>query len=281
MHEMSLAPVHNAFYILFDNETIDKTISYMSGKAKELPVEINSKIFSAVNKVNELAGQQIETSKVIEEINSDIESYKSFYELNSRLLKSKTSPEWYQNASFSFPFNKKYEPDEKIFLQLIVLHNIFQHSTMHNLFDQVDMYRVLNNSFKNFGVKEDNIYRTIYLIKSLTGNDKYPLLNETKLNGSDENRIIYISDLFFGENIAAYLNIHEYMGTKYFHKENFETLLDWLFLFTVRNYFKENKIAEKKLLERVKAHYSFFETLKKEAEESSKRTKKTCKEKRS
>jgi glycosidase len=269
MHEMNLAPVHQAFAALFDKEMLEKIDSYISGKETQLPEEINSEIFSTVNKVNGFADQSIETSEVIKGIHTDLRTFRSFEELNSKLLKKTTCPKWYKEAYLNFPFKKNGTSDKKILIQLILLHNIFQHSTLNNLFDLIDTYRILNSSFRTLGVSEDRIYSTIYLIKSLTGKEKYHLWAESLFTdpkpmqlSDKECKVIYVSDLFYGQDISEYLNINEYKGEKYFHKESFETLLDWLFLLLSAGYFKEKKKDEKTILSKIKAQYSFFSDIK-------------------
>ena len=269
MREMNLAPVHQAFYTLFEKNSVEGLEAFIGGDKEIFPEEINSKIFSVVSKVNEFANQSIETSEVIEGVHSDIESFRLFYELDSKISKKKTCPEWYKKAGKSFPHKEENESGIRTLIQLIILHNIFQHSTMHNLFDQIDTYRILSNSLRSSGISEDKLHNTILLVKSLTGNDKYHLWTETKLFGSDkENQVIYVSDLFFGQNVTTYLNINEYRGIKYFSKENFETLLEWLFLLSLAGMFKKKKIKERTVLEKIKTHYSFFETLRQKANES-------------
>jgi glycosidase len=269
LRELNLTPVHGAFNALFNEELINKTESYITGKEEKLPEEMNARIFSAVSKINEFAAQGIETSAVIEGIHNDVDSFRKLSELNAKLLKRKTCPKWYKEASLSFPFRDNGNADSKILIQLLMLHNIFQYSDLINLFDNIDTYRMLNNTCRNFGIPEDKIYSTIYFIKSLTGKDKYHLWKDKDMVGTGkESRVIYISDLFYGENIAAYLNINEHLGIKYFHKESFETLLDWLFMLLSASYFNEMKTSEKIALDKIKMLYSFFIDIKDKAEKS-------------
>jgi hypothetical protein len=269
LRELSLAPIHRAFEALFNEELINRTESYISGKEEKLPEEMNSRMFSVVNKINEFAVQNIETSAVIEGIHNDIDSFRKLSELDSKVLKRKTCPKWYKEASRSFLFKNNKNANSKILIQLLMLHNIFQYSGLHNLFDNIDAYRVLNNTCRNFGIPEDKIHSTIYLIKSLTGKDKYHLWTEKDMAGTrKESRVIYVSDLFYGESIAAYLNINEHNGIKYFHKESFDWLLDWLFMLLSASYFKQKKTTEKTTLDKIKTYYSFFTDVKDKAEKS-------------
>ena len=269
LREMNLAPVHLAFNALFEKDILKNVETYINGKLDAPPDDMNSKIFSAVNKVNEFAVQSIETSAAIDGIHEDLNSFRKLALLNSRLQKRKTCPKWYKQASENFPFKRKDNIENDTLIQLIILHNIFHRSTLHNLFDHVDTYRVLSNSLRNFGLSEEKLYITIFFIKTLTGNDKYHLWNKTDLSESgNEEKVIYISDLFYGENISGYLNIHEYKGIKYFNKENFEKLLDWLFLISSAACFNQKKETEKASLDKIRVLYNLFSNFKIKAEES-------------
>ncbi len=282
MKELSLAPVHRSFTALFEKEILTKTENFITGKKEKLPADIEARIFSVVDKVNDFAHLNIDASPVIKNVDSDIESLRNFSDINSKILKRKSCSRWYKEASRSFPFSQKDGLENKLLIHFIFLHNIFNQTAMNGLrenipleFDQLDIYRVLNNSFKRIGIPEDQLYSRIYLIKSLIRKEKIHLWTETELignkpdrRGCKENQVIYVSDLFFGNDVTAYLNIHDHKGIKYFHKESFETILDWLFFLSVKNYFSETKINEKAILNKIKEHYTFFVSIKEKAAES-------------
>ncbi len=269
MKELSLVPVYQSLLDLFEKETLIKTENFILNKEDKLPGNINPKISSVINKINDFTGFDSNSSPVIENLLRDFESTRDFSAKNFSILKRKNCPKWYKEASLSFPFKKKGNIENKILIHLIFLYNIFHQYASNNLFDQIDAYRVLDKSLKEAGVREDQVYSRVFLIKTLISKEKIHLWMEGKLiSNKKENMIIYGSDLLAGDDAVRYLNINDYEGKKYFHKESFETMLDWLFFLSVINYFGKNRTNEKAVLKKVKECYTFFNTMKKKAAES-------------
>ena len=68
--------------------------------------------------------------------------------------------------------------------------------------------------------------------------------------------------------MTAYLNIHDYEGKTYFNKENFEDLIDWIFILSIKEIFKDSEIKAKDRLARIKELHQFLDIISSKAPES-------------
>ena len=159
---------------------------------------------------------------------------------------------------------------DKLLIPVLLL-NLFYNSgfVSHNIFDQINSYRILQKSYSDYGISPENLYNKIYLTKNLVSPEKIHLWKEYDFSKIDEEQsVIFISDLFFGKDMSALLNINEFEGKKYFHKERFEELLSWLLFLSVKELFKNEILNSKEKTDRIKLLYNFFTNISKKAGKS-------------
>ncbi len=223
------------------NETDQKSFEEIINSAEDFIDEINSVIPVPVNK-------EIAISKIKDEMNA----IREFSSLMRKQSLRKRKSKWYTNAESKIgTFNNGKEKRE-LFFPLLVLKNTF--SVMNtsddqknlNMVDHLHLENILFENLKGFGHKEHNIKEEINLLKILTADDE--LYNSERVNLKSEFpdesiktkksaspkpkkilRAEFLTNIIFKLNENDnYLRVNEHNGIIYYHKENFENLIDWI-----------------------------------------------------
>lgn len=265
--ELNLEPVRTAFAELLREEIFEDIEDYLeSGDIdKTLPDSFIERLADTVSRVNGINRVKIESGTVLENAEKDFSALRSAKYFLGKTADRKSTPEWLKIAVADMPLN-----DYEILIPILILDLIYNNETNgRELFDMLDTYNILNRFYTGKGISGEEIYRNIFLVKSITSREKLHLWKNSNRAGSkNENMAIYLSDLMFGKSMKACLNIHDYEGITYFNRENFEELLRWLFILSVKEMFNSGKLIAKERLAQIKSLRQFFDTIKSGASQS-------------
>lgn len=274
LNEMNLVPVHEAFEKLLRPALLEKVHNYITtpGKETALPEELPRALSSAAENLCTFLSVGRDNELILKELKNDLAALISFNEFNNKLYNRKNCPKWFKEFISDLPATKntKTTSIDKLLIPVILFYILYNSNPYNrNYFDILNTYILLQKCYGYLSVPLNELYSKIYLTKNLISPEKIHLWKENEFSEIDnEQLVIFISDLFFGKDIAAYLGLHEFEGTSYFHKESFELILGWFCLLSVKEIFKGNPGTEKETLNKLKLYYQLFETLKEKAAES-------------
>jgi hypothetical protein len=267
MNELNLEPIRNAFASLLNKKIFEEVEEYIGSEKKDqkLPDSFIERMADTVSRINSLNGININTDSVIENAEENFSALKETNHFIKSTTKKKSCPKWFKETTSNLPL-ESYNILMPLFI-IDILYNDELHS--RRMFDMLDTYNILYKYYSAQHFSEDEIYRTIYLVKSLTSQEKLHLWKTGNLiKNKNESYAIYISDLLFGKNMIAYLNIHDYEGITYFNKENFEELIYWINFLSIKEIFKDRKIKVKDRLTRIKGLNQFLNAILEKAPKS-------------
>lgn len=267
LNELNLEPVRRSFAGLLNKETFNDLKNYIESEIKDekLPGKFIEKMTDTALQINSLDSINIKVETVLQKMTDDLVGIKNIRHFIKGAVKKKSCPAWFRDSVSGLPI-EAYD----ILIPLLIIDNLYNDtSDSGKMFNMLDTYNILDKYYKAQGFSENNTYSKIYMIKSLTSQDKLHLWKTGKLvENKNENLAIYASDLLFGKNVTAYLNIHDYEGNIYFNKENFELLIQWLYLLSIKEVFLDDKIIAKDRQNRIRKLYQFLSTISDKASES-------------
>ncbi|HKJ82331.1 MAG TPA: alpha-amylase family glycosyl hydrolase [Ignavibacteriaceae bacterium] len=260
MNELNLEPIRYAFDSLLNKKLFEEIEEYIGSEEKDtkLPDSFIERMANTVSRINSLNGININADSVVENSEENFLALKRANHFINATTKKKTCPKWFKETISKLPV-ESYD----ILIPLFIIDILYNDELRsRRMFDMLDTYNILHKYYTVQNLSEDEIYRMIYLVKSLTSQKKLHLWKTGSLiDNKNESLAIYVSDLLFGKNMTAYLNIHDYEGKTYFNKENFEELIEWIKILSIKEIFKDREIKVKDRLTRIKILNQFLNTI--------------------
>jgi len=237
---------------------------------------IKNDLNNLINELNLIQHTPLEKSKVSKLILDDIKTVKEFSTIWKKESNKKSSPQLIKNInSFLIFFNDNgVKENKEIIFPLILLNKLpypgdpaYNSITRKNIFEKLMLDKVLANAFERWGHSYENLNKEVELIKVLLTDEIFNLLEKELKNGkkknnshqaakeslpagkadskmgnnfkntSTEQKIIDI--LFSSRTILHFINLNEFEGIKYYSKERFEELINWIFTLNGINILKE------------------------------------------
>jgi glycosidase len=240
--EINLAPLHYALYDLFNEESYTALKTFTSDKkTAEIPDILSKKIEHTLQEI--LNSNRIEFNKenTLSVIAEDFNRVKE-------AVKQKKKPT--QKAASKDNDQGVLKDNDKLLTVLfpqIILYRIFVGSNTntakgYEIFDNLLLNRVVFSSLSRFMPPED-AGLNVHLIKILSSNriEELKTLFAGSSSRSKKSLRLLLQSIFEDNEISGFLNINEFKKKKYFSKEKFEYLLDWIYTLNKIFYIDDKK----------------------------------------
>ncbi len=277
--EMDLIPLHSSIEVLFSLDNLEKFRNYLltSSKTKnkkqddiKIPPAIITAFENVVVQINKTAEFDFDSERRLEKFISAIKATQSFYQFWIRFNKRKNVPKWIQGININLPVNEQLNFGTDLlllFLYITLSHTIPKKKAnrivVSEIFYDTMLSKVINNLLSNLDEEENYLQKTELaenlLLYDLIFNDKLKSGKKKKSKKIKEaitqNYLtkLPVSVLLDNDIVLKFLHVNEYEGIRYFNKERFQLLLNWVLLISVRiNYttlekpFLEKKVSKKK-----------------------------------
>lgn len=288
LQEMNLTPIHYALQQLFNSETFHHfdNFCFQSKPDEKENTPLSLKVILGkyewlLNEMKNTLHLRFDVNLASKEFERKIRAIKKTEEYLRTVKKQKNIPKWFKEGESGIKIyeKKSYLRQLEIFFVFFVLDDLQKYLTENNQqFNNVEklvIEKPLQKLFSRREFNSESVYQTVLLIKSLlasiNGFDKSEINPERKENILTS-ALPIMKDLLSDVNVKLLIKNNEFEGKKYFNKEQFEILLEWItttLIFTVLYQEKIfTKAAEEKkfLLENVKYFFLMNESLKKHAE---------------
>jgi len=253
LKELQLFPLHESITDFLNPELIKKINEIISGSIKisEIKNELSINIDNVLNHINTLQPVPVDSEKIKESVVKDIESTSQVNNLLSILEKS--NDDEFKKINNLLTITKNDSNNTAILLSIFLFNRIFNsNSRAENLFDSLIIGKALEQGLKANSSPEKNVGEDIHLIKILTLKDKSSLWDniDKQVKGRKQKSSLtkneFLSALFDGDDVKWFTLVNEYEGNKYFNKEKFELLLDWIFTLKVSLASVKNETTKRK-----------------------------------
>lgn len=265
--ELKLKPVHDAFVKLFNENQIDKLVDELITDVNESEKEVEAvkQLIEDFSKLLKHIRNQISFEEKIEDITDEFsKSVNTIKELNLLLdesfnQKSRISNQNLRKSIVTSP-DANYKENLIVLLLYLIIKQIKKINELKEKYESELFLAIpFRNSLRILGRGEEGIFREITLINTLLQLDA-----EFK----DEDKLIEkIISQMEKETVKSFLLVNEYEGTKYFSKERFEELSDWIFSLDILNSVGTGKNNDE-LISTISNEFKSLQTLKEWSTES-------------
>jgi glycosidase len=261
---LNLLPVHNSFGYLLSNNIkhhfenycfFNDASSVKRDHESAVPEILLKEVSNTFMQVEYAEHTSFNRDNMLKVLNEELISLRIMTKIFENLKKNSSKDSNKASASLVFyngkdeaGISKPIKENREFFFPLMLLKVLINDSSDNNyrkeyLLDKLMLDKVLISAFEQWGHNFERITEEIDLLKILTLNPELydpssreyrPNTNRTPLNEK-----ILIDRIFSGKNNLAYLNFNEFQGIKYYSKERFENLINWIFtlesLIMIRN----------------------------------------------
>ncbi len=286
LDELRLQPIHDAFENIFIEEEINKLIDdTITHVEEEKIIDYDLEIISAnfgklVDLIKDKYDYDDKYSTCIQDFRKEIEAVRDINKLLLEEFPAKGNIK-YSNIHEDFELSVKHNYKENILLYLInnvitLIEEMFEpikEREEESFIQRLLFDKPVKHILERHGRGEESRFRKLTLLNVLlkfNGSlfnvaDKKvefeELRNADKLKKYlKKNKLDLIEELFNSELVHVFLGVNEYKGIKYYSKENFDDLLNWIFTLTVIDY--DLKWKSEDIAELIKKSYIICEDLK-------------------
>ena len=236
LEEIHYEDFHAKFENLFNRESLDNFIKYsieLDTAEKELDLSfmtgsLNEMIAALKNHYD----IEMNAPLLIETFENELEIIKTINELIKTRTAKKEHYYFQIRNSVIYSQHHDYYEHTAVFLIWYLINNLAEitrskHSP-RSFIDDTYLYNPIRNVLRRFGKGETAVEKDLNLLLILSDSYKQfvKISSEEKKSGLFNS---FFAALFSSPLASAYLNINEYKGAKYFAKESFEEIVDWLF----------------------------------------------------
>lgn len=239
IQELNLVPLHEAIAELFTRTNIDELKIFANESLKnigddslQISSSLKTKISAVVSEIKLLNQSTIDEIEVIKKLQSDLLNYKvssdelKKNDLNDLLLKY-----------FHFAQNGgKKIYDDLIILYYVVKRILVTTRNVNKNENAIELYSslMLEQPLWQALIRLDDNYHTVKLefdlLKILaSGLESFSEIFAGKPKKDETETQTHLISLLKKSNIKHFIGYHDYLGTGYVRKENFEILLQWDF----------------------------------------------------
>jgi len=264
LKELVLLTLHRAIKDLFSVDSFKHLKSYCFGilntplkenslqNAKPVvPFNFENNLNIIIDEINRLANLTLDKSKIRQHVINEMKKLAMCSGIINKQQDSKTQLKWFQNALkdlLIYNNNGSTFFKEIFFIELILSKIVKEwlseknQSNNYGLFNNLMITKVLLEILGRFGQPANYLTMYVELIKILTSPIIiYHFNDQDNLSGSLKNEFSQtpgtamitsklILNLFDVKYINDYLMVNVYEGVKYFNRERFEDLMNWLFI---------------------------------------------------
>lgn len=293
LQEMNLTPIHYAMQQLFNSETFHHFDNYcFQHKLKEddntpLPLKIIiGKYEWLLSESKKTLHLRFDVNVASKEFERKIRSIKKIEEYLQKVKKMKRQPKWFSEGESSITIysNNGYLRQLEIFFIFIALDELqkllAENNHQFNNIEKLVIEKPLQKLFAKREFNNDTVLYSVEIVKTLLSvsnlfdkdvKEVKSFSNETDLLNKE---IEVFKEMFSYKKVKSFIKYNEYDEKKYFSKEQFELLLDWIttsIIFRVYNSkssFTKSTEEKKYLIDNVKYYLFLNQLLKKRANES-------------
>jgi len=217
----------------------------------EIDEEIK-RIHKSLSKITEL---KIPADELIKNILAEISIISDFNKSFSDLLSNKRAASWkndVQKILYPDPIHNGREDVSFLLFNIIlyqILKSINQGETKENVFDKLFIWKPFFEISSFLKYKDIGQYyelsKTIFLTKKLPIERKVKSSEKSDSRKNEDNILDFLNNLFNVEEFKNFVQVHDYLGKKYFNKERVEDFFRWNFIFTAINHSYNSKKTEK------------------------------------
>ncbi len=273
INEINLAPVHDAFENLFNDDAIENFVhSFVLSETPETESEkslkfLSNKFYYLLNTVKHHFNLSVDLEKYVKEFDNCLQGIGKVnpFIQNNIFLKYNTRVKDIQKA---IVISKKSNYKNNSVLLLIYLTSmrlktfIEENLTGNNPFEKIYLSVPVRKILERFGKGDWEIFKDMTLINLLikyqTGlfniEELYSFLGVKSSRNQIQNfwrknKSNILNEIIQDENVKSFMDVNEYKGTVYYSKERFEDLINWIFSLTVCSYTikRENELGHIKI----------------------------------
>ena len=298
LRELQLYPLHEAIIDFINPEFVNKIKEQKVLKENsELNDEITGKLNNVLNHINSISPVPFDSNKIKREVVNDISAAIKTRDLLNNFKKVNEKEFEKIKDSQVYVDGKKPDNNWAVLLSLILFNRLFNsNGREENLFENLIAGKPLSIIYNFISPDNPENGNDIHLVKLLTSKNLFVLWDNSIKRMSNEskekkkkslNEKDFVTTLFNDSNAKWYLGLNEFEGIKYYNKEKFEKLLNWIFSLKVLNLngfkdpdVKKDKNKKTKFVKNEKTstyedhirnilkEYKFFQNLKKASDDS-------------
>jgi len=281
-NELHLTEVHASLRKLLSPYNLDMfealmTIDKLSNKEiKQVYSDMAGDVNYFVNELNNIKNIPLDNKEVINSVEEEIKDIRLFLNTLNETNKSKKKAEWLNDAIslITIMGENGKRVNRTMLLPLIILRNTALHNNIDDLpgtgsfFKRIMMDRILQEVLENKGVQKAEMSNKLLLAEALLKINKEGYKTPAAL----------LKDAASNKETVDYIGLHEYQGTRYFNKENFDSYIDWQFTFSaitavnpahdIVSNSRVKKPAKKNIEDKLKSLYEFYTKIKTKSTEA-------------
>lgn len=273
MIALRLQPVHQAFEGLFTNTLIDELTHFVFHFKTNKQTKIDTEKFASafnqfITKVESEFDVVLHHLLPTENFLSDIQSLEKLYNYftanEKELLKIISKPGFIPLLqTLTIDSSKNYVENLHILYAYFILRNIRTFSPgdvdPDEFIGQFALELPLQHVFKMTGAGHNEVIRNINLVNNLVtyGHEIYNFESIAQMSWQNtdpealktflKNKATLALRLIEDEFVQELIGVNEYEGVRYFSKELFEDLSDWLLTLALLHYFKTGNLSNEQL----------------------------------
>ena len=284
LKELKLTPLHEAIIYYLEPEFVDRIKSEITqpatkGKkktelvAEELEVRLNN----VITHLSRVQNVPFDRDKITKEVIGDIYSEKELHKILNAFQKK--YPVVYKDILQSLTISKGETQDSnRITFFSLILINRFLNSNgkWDGLFDELILGKPLHTCLAKVSQNHEEAGNNILLVKILSSKSKVKLWDKTtgmelqtgkRKNSLSEGELL--EKLLDDDETRWYIGLNEYEGKRYFNKERFENLVNWIFTLTsLVSAGRFSKTGTDEQIKELQKNHRFFKKIKRASAES-------------
>ncbi len=247
LKELKLNPLHESIVYYLEPGFTDRIKSeiihpVVKGKKKQDSVikEVEERMNYIIGNLNNVQSFRFDNEKIIKDITNDFDAAKK---LNKTLNSfQKKHPVIYREIIKSFVISKDDELNNNwaTFFSLFLVNAILNsNDNVNGLFDELILGKPLHSVLVKGSQNHEEAGNNILLIKILTSKSKVHLWDnakqselKTRKKKTSLSEGELLNQLLNDDETKWYIGLNEHEGIKYFNKERFENLINWIFTLT-------------------------------------------------
>lgn len=281
LKELQLVPFHESIKNFLTKDAIENFKTSITNEKSEdkFNVVIDEDIPAVIAQLNHILDVPLDAVQIKTDLQNDFYIIRNLYQFIESGKKKKRVSSWLIDFDSALIFRND-SPHLENLLSLFLVKRLLN-SNKDN-FDTLLFWKALKEVFESVGINKEEIDANIILIKGLAFND-IPGLWQTDNLEKENDEKQFLDVITKNDEINSYIGLNEYEGVKYYNKERFENLINWILSLHTLNlsqeYFRykeksstynksvkpkaKNKITKTVFLKEAEKLYDFYDRIKK------------------